>query len=73
VFAIEVIDMATASLPVHDVIMQKLNTSGQAGYRALDLINELESYQESEIQKGLAQLLSEGTVVLTMDRKLKLR
>ena len=72
-FAIEVIEMATASLSIHDVIMDKLNTNGQDGYRALDLMNQLDSYQESEIQKGLAQLLTEGAVILTIDRKLKLK
>jgi hypothetical protein len=71
--AIEVMDMGTATLTVHDVIMEKLNNGGQDGYRALDLINQLDSYQESEVQKGLAQLLSEGSVIITTDRKLKLK
>jgi len=67
--------MATASLPINDVIIDMLNTAnGQEGYRALDLINKLDSdYQESDIQKGLAQLLTDGSIILTVDRKLKLK
>jgi hypothetical protein len=67
--------MSAAFLPIHDFIMEKLNTPDrQDGYRALDLINELDSsYQESDVQKELAHLLSDGVVILTLDRKLKLK
>jgi hypothetical protein len=74
-YTIEVMSMSAAFLPIHDVIMEKLNTPDrQDGYRALDLINELDaSYQESDVQKELAHLLSDGIVILTLDRKLKLK
>jgi hypothetical protein len=67
--------MSATFLPIHDVILEKLSLPDrQDGYRALDLIGELDSaYQESDVQKELAHLLSNGIVVLTLDRKLKLK
>ena len=67
--------MGATFLPVNEIIVEMLtNAARQNGYRALDLITELDSsYEESDVQKGLAQLLTDGTVILTSDRKIKLK
>ena len=62
--------MDTAKLET--TILAKLAEQNEKGYRALDLMKELDSsYSESQVQRSLAMLLSEKRVYLTPTRHLE--
>lgn len=63
--------MTTALAELDSKILKKLEENHDKGYRALDLIEELnDSYSESDVQRSLAALLSAKRVTLNSKRRL---
>jgi hypothetical protein len=65
--------MTTALAELDSKILEKLAENHDNGYRALDLIDELnDNYSESDVQRSLATLLSTHRVTLTSKRRLRI-
>ena len=64
--------MTTALAELDSQVLEKIaDASDGDGYRALDLMKELNTHSESEVQKVIAQLMIDGRIQLTLNRRLK--
>lgn len=64
--------MTTALEQFDAEVLEKITGASEGeGYRPLDLISELNSHTESEVQKVIAELLLQGRIQFTHKRRLK--
>ena len=64
--------MTTALAELDSQVLDKIEDSSDGeGYRALDLMRELNTHSESEVQKVIAKLLVDGRIEVTTKRKLR--